>query len=78
MLASFSSTSQLKWSSYDDGGRTVSCPGELITLTCTVKGVNHFWMIRSENIMEDVHIRTLTLNLYPHHYSRIGWIRGQC
>ena len=34
------STSQL---SYDQGGRSVFCPGEIINLTCTINSDYHIW-----------------------------------
>ena len=63
MLAS---TSQLRWSSRDQGGRSVSCPGEVVNLTCTVDGPFHIWKIRSENVS----INMVIEDLYPRSYSR--------
>ena len=46
----------------------MSCPGEMINLTCTLNGVFHEWMIRSENISIYINIQGLTSNLFPRSY----------
>ena len=66
-------SAQLRWSSHDDFGRTVSCPGELVNLTCTVNSGGHIWSINSESmpdILQEITIDGLISNARPYPLTR--------